>query len=120
MAEMGLFQEEPTTIYQDNKPAIQIMMNRGSLPNKSKAMDIRVLSARNKVEDGQVVPKYVDTLNMLADIGTKALEPKQFTFLRDLMNGYAIYYAHHPEMNVPAMVVRVCEGAKKTDGKEVR
>ena len=29
MAEVGLFQEEPTLIYQDNKPAIAVAENRG-------------------------------------------------------------------------------------------
>jgi hypothetical protein len=77
-----LFQQEPTIIYQDNMPAIQIMTNRGSLPNKSKAMDIRVMSTRNKVEDKKVTPIYVSTLDVL--------DEKQFVFLRDLANGCAL------------------------------
>jgi hypothetical protein len=72
MAEVGLFQQEPTVIYQDNQPAIQIMMNRGSLPNKSKAMDIRVMSARNKVEDRKVLPVYVSTLSQPPSMFCKA------------------------------------------------
>ena len=109
MAEVGLFQQEPTVIYQDNQPAIQIMMNRGSLPNKSKAMDIRVMSARNKVEDRKVLPVYVSTLGMLADIGTKALDEKQFVFLRDLANGYALVRARGDVVDLPSLVISAME-----------
>ena len=109
MAEIGLFQQEPTIIYQDNMPAIQIMTNRGSMPNKSKAMDIRVLGARNKVEDLKVIPKYVSTLEMLADIGTKALGEKQFVFLRDLANGYALVRASNERAELPVLAVSIEE-----------
>ena len=105
MAEVGLFQQKPTVIYQDNMPSIQIMTNRGSLPNKSKAMDIRVMSARNKVEDRKVIPIYVSTLEMLADIGTKALDEKQFVFLRDLANGYALVQARGGAVDLPGLVI---------------
>jgi hypothetical protein len=53
-------------------------MNRGSLAKKTRAMEVRVLSIRNKVEDMKVVPHYLCTEKMIADIGTKALDPKQF------------------------------------------
>ena len=109
MAEVGLFQQEPTIIYQDNMPAIQIMTNRGSLPNKSKAMDIRVMSARNKVEDKKVIPIYVSTLEMLADLGTKALDEKQFVFLRDLANGYALVQARGDVADLPSLIISAAE-----------
>ena len=109
MGEVGLFQQEPTVIYQDNQPAIQVMMNRGSLPNRSKAMDICVLAARNKIGDLKVLPVYVRTLEMLADIGTKALDEKQFVFLRDLMNGYAVVRACNPEADLPSIIISAAE-----------
>ena len=109
MGEVGLFQQEPTVIYQDNQPAIQVVMNRGSLPNRSKAMDIRVLAARNKIGDLKVLPVYVRTLEMLADIGTKALDEKQFVFLRDLMNGYAVVRACNPEADLPSIIISAAE-----------
>ena len=89
MAEVGLRQEEPTVLWQDNQSAITIAMNRGSLAKKSRAMDVRVLSIRNKIEDRKVVPHYLSTEKMIADIGTKALDPKQFCLLRDKLCGYA-------------------------------
>ena len=88
-AEVGLKQTEPTVIYQDNQSAIRIAMNRGSLAKKTRAMEIRVFSIRNKIEDMKVVPIYLETSKMLADIGTKALDSKVFCALRDVMCGYA-------------------------------
>ena len=89
-AELGLKQEEPTVIYQDNQSAIRIAMNRGSLAKKTRATEIQVFSIRNKIEDMKVVPVYCETIKMLADIGTKALEPARFEILRDLMTGYGV------------------------------
>ena len=86
--EIGLKADGPTIIYQDNQAAIQIMMNRGSLSQRSKATDVRTLTVRNKVEDLLVVPIYLETTKMLADIGTKALDPKQFAKLRNEICGY--------------------------------
>jgi hypothetical protein len=37
-----------------------------------------------------------------ADIGTKALPDRQFAYLRDLMNGYAMIKVHHPSYPVPS------------------
>ena len=72
LKEIGLEQKAPTIIFQDNQSAIQISMNRGSLSKKTRAMEVRVFSVRNKVEDMKVVPIYLKTELMLADIGTKA------------------------------------------------
>jgi hypothetical protein len=89
MGEVGLRQIGPTYLYQDNQAAIQIAMNRGSLSRKTRGTDLRVLTLRNKVEDLKVVPIYLNTVDMLADIGTKALDPKAFCRLRDMLCGYA-------------------------------
>jgi hypothetical protein len=43
---------------------------------------------RNKVEDLLVVSIYLETSKMLADIGTKALDPRQFIKLRNEVCGY--------------------------------
>ena len=88
MQEIGLVQKEPTIIYQDNQAAIQIANNRGALAKKTRAMDMRTLAVRNKVEDMKVIPVYCETLKMLADIGTKALDPTRFEDLRDAITGY--------------------------------
>jgi hypothetical protein len=88
MQEIGLKQDGPTVIWQDNQAAIQIAMNRGALAKKTRAMDLRVMTIRNKIEDMKVVPLYLRTSEMIADIGTKALDPKLFVYLRDKLCGY--------------------------------
>ena len=90
MAEVGCFQEEPTLIYQDCSPAVQVAEDRGSLAKRTKAIDIRVFSIRNRTEDEEVQLKLISTLKMVADVGTKALDRKQFEFCRDVLNGYAL------------------------------
>ena len=77
-------------IYQDCSPAVQVAENRGSLAKKTKAMDIRVFSIRNRIEDDEVQLKLISTLKMVADVGTKALDRRQFEFCRDVLNGYAL------------------------------
>jgi hypothetical protein len=89
--EIGLKQTEPTVLWQDNQSAIRIAMNRGSLAKKTRAMEVRVLSIRNKVEDMKVVPQYLETSKMIADIGTKSLDPRHFCELRDKLCGYAAW-----------------------------
>ena len=89
MHEVGLRQKAPTNLYQDNKAAIQIAMNRGSLSRKTRGTDLKVLTIRNKVEDLKVVPIYLNTKEMLVDLGTKALDPKPFCGWRDVLTGYA-------------------------------
>ncbi len=93
MKEVGLEQTDPTVIYQDNQVAIHIANNRGALAKKTRAMDMRTLAVRNKVEDMKVIPVYIETARMLADIGTKALDPSRFEVLRDIMTGYSAWNA---------------------------
>ena len=64
------------------------MMNSGSLSRKTRATDIRTLTVRNKVEDLKIVPIYLETTKMIADLGTKALDAKQFVKLRNEVCGY--------------------------------
>ncbi len=104
-SEMGFPQDRATKIYQDNEACIQAMKNRGSLSKLSRHIERRVLAARNMIEDGQTMPEYIATEDMLADIGTKALPDKQFCYLRDQLNGYALVRAHHPSYSMRSYVV---------------
>ena len=105
MQEAGEYQEEPTRIYQDNQATIQIAMNRGSLSSRSKHVDLKVLSSRQKIEDRKIVPVYKWTGRLAADIGTKALPESQFCLLRDINNGYGLVKHYLPTRKIPTMVV---------------
>jgi hypothetical protein len=105
MEEMHLGQDKPTVIYQDNEAAIMIAMNRGSLSGQSRHIDRKVLTCRNKIEDGKIIPKYLETAKMIADIGTKAFSDKQFAYLRDMLTGYSLVKANHPSYSLPTYIV---------------
>ncbi len=57
------------------------------------------------LEDGQILPVYLETARMVADIGTKALGDKQFAYLRDLLTGYSLVKKHHPSYKLPDCIV---------------
>jgi hypothetical protein len=74
------------------------------LSKHSRHIERRVLSARNKIEDGETWPEYIHTSEMIADIGTKALPDRQFAYLRDLMNGYSMVKLNRISYSVPSYV----------------
>ena len=104
-SEMGLAQQKPTVVYQDNESAICIELNRGSLSSRSKHIDRTILQSRQKIEDAEVVPEFISTNRMLADIGTKPLPDGQFAYLRDAMCGYSLVKKNHPDYILPSYVV---------------
>ena len=110
MTELGMYQQYPTVIYQDNKSTIQIANNRGSLGKTSRAMDLEVLAIRNRVEDHEVATEYANTINQLADMGTKALSVPTFPRMRDTMNGYALVKAHYPDLDLPDYIYEIEDG----------
>ena len=107
IGELGFPQEEPTPIGQDNQSAQTIVNNRGSLGQTSRAMDLKVLSSRNRIEDHEVVTEDTRTDELIADMGTKALPENPFVRYRDIMNGYSLVKAAHPDKQ---MSEYVCEG----------
>jgi hypothetical protein len=120
MKEIGLEQMDPTIIYQDNQAAIQIANNRGALAKKTRAMEMKTLSVRNKVEDMKVVPVYMETSRMIADIGTKALDPARFELLRDAMTGYGLWETLKQGKlgDFVALMVAVCKRHKVYNDNE--
>jgi hypothetical protein len=104
LSELGMFQEAPTRVYQDNESAEKIINNRGSLGVTSRAMDLEILTSRNRVEDQLVSTKWKCTGDMLADLGTKALALNPFARLRDSMNGYLLVKSAYPNKLMPTCV----------------
>jgi hypothetical protein len=104
LEELGHLQENPTTIYQDNRSAIQIANNRGSLGRNSRAMDLKTLSIRNRIEDHKVEAKWLETKEMLADMGSKALPANPFTRFRDTMNGYLLVRTKFPNKEMSPFI----------------
>jgi hypothetical protein len=59
-------------------------------------MDLKTLSIRNRIEDHDVETKWLETKEMLGDMGSKALPENPFIRFRDSMNGYALVRANFP------------------------
>ncbi|KAL0338248.1 UNVERIFIED_CONTAM: Retrovirus-related Pol polyprotein from transposon TNT 1-94 [Sesamum angustifolium] len=74
-------QEEPTTIYCDNKSAIAITKNPVQ-HSRTKHIDIKYHSLREATTRGEIELKYCSTEEQLADIFTKALPRNKFEELR--------------------------------------
>ncbi|KAL0351154.1 UNVERIFIED_CONTAM: Retrovirus-related Pol polyprotein from transposon RE2 [Sesamum radiatum] len=72
LEDMGEKQEEPTTIYCDNKSAIAITKNPVQ-HSRTKHIDIKYHSLREATTRGEIELKYCSTEEQLADIFTKAL-----------------------------------------------
>ena len=62
-------------------------------------------SLRDRIDDQEIKMKYIETLKMVSDLGTKNLGVRQFEFLRDLMNGYALVRASARKKDLPSMVI---------------
>ncbi|KAL0414443.1 UNVERIFIED_CONTAM: Retrovirus-related Pol polyprotein from transposon RE1 [Sesamum radiatum] len=81
LEDMGEKQEEPTTIYCDNKSAIAITKNPVQ-HNRTKHIDIKYHALRETTTRGEIELKYCSTEEQLADMFTKALPRDKFEELR--------------------------------------
>ncbi|KAK4389894.1 Retrovirus-related Pol polyprotein from transposon TNT 1-94 [Sesamum angolense] len=81
LEDIGEKQEEPTTIYCDNKSAIAITKNPVQ-HSRTKHIDIKYHSLREATTRGEIELKYCSTEEQLADIFTKALPRNKFEELR--------------------------------------
>ncbi|KAK4386396.1 Retrovirus-related Pol polyprotein from transposon RE2 [Sesamum angolense] len=81
LEDIGEKQDEPTTIYCDNKSAIAITKNPVQ-HSRTKHIDIKYHSLREATTRGEIELKYCSTEEQLADIFTKALPQNKFEELR--------------------------------------
>ena len=90
LAEIGLTQQNPTIIYQDNQAAIAISDTPGSINSKSKYLDLKLFKMREWVQNKVFKLIYCKTKRMLADILSKNLDKAQFCYCRDGITGYQV------------------------------
>ena len=69
--------ERPLKLYCDNKSAV-LFSNNNRSSVKEKHIDIKFLSLKEKVQNGQISIEHIRTDSMLADPLTKGLPPKVF------------------------------------------
>ena len=80
--ESGMKVDTPLVVKEDNQSCIAFTKNPGE-HSRTKHIDVRNCFVRQWVEYGELVLEAIDTKEQLADIFTKALETKQYQFLRD-------------------------------------
>lgn len=85
LQEAGFKATDPMTIHQDNLSTIHIATNPMQFTKRTKHIDIKMRFIEEAVEKGVVKLVYCPTENMVADILTKALPPKQFKYFRSLL-----------------------------------
>lgn len=81
LEDLGVKQEEPITILEDNQAAIALSENPGQNP-KVKHIATRYHFTREAVRDGEIKIEYCPTSDMVADILTKSLTKEKFFKLR--------------------------------------
>ena len=63
-----------------------------------KTMSIRTARVQEMVNEEQSLRvEWLETLKLVSDINTKILPRKQFEYLRNIMNGYALAIEKYPE-----------------------
>ena len=103
--EMGFEYDEPTTIYQDNQPAIAVATGERNLTSRMRHVQIRTGKLAEYIMDQEVALQWLSTVQLIADLGTKFHPAPRFEFLRDLMNGYALIRAANTGRDLPLLVV---------------
>jgi hypothetical protein len=81
---IGYPQSSPTTILCDNT-ATKTLSEDPLLHSRVKHVDIKYHFLREQVQSGALQLQYVNTKDNVADLFTKALNIKQFTYLRSFL-----------------------------------
>jgi hypothetical protein len=82
--ELKIFQNEPTTIYVDNKSSIDLV-NTLKSNHKTKHINMKINFIREQINNNNIKIKFVRTRNQVADILTKALPKMEFRRLKDYL-----------------------------------
>ena len=80
--ELGLLQDSPPILYEDNESCIKIVEG-ARIKSRTKHIDIKYHFVRDAIKDKVISVKYCPTAKMLADFLTKPLTDKVFTEFRD-------------------------------------
>ena len=80
--ELGVELSGPFVIKEDNK-ACQMFADHAGNFGRTKHIDVRYHFVRERIERGDIRVDYVNTLEQLADILTKALPREQFKIHRN-------------------------------------
>ena len=75
----------PANIYQDNQSTIKLVEKGKSTSEKTRHINIRYFFIKDRVDNGELIIRYLPTDHMIADILTKPLQGTLFIKLRNLL-----------------------------------
>ncbi|UYV83114.1 hypothetical protein LAZ67_22002254 [Cordylochernes scorpioides] len=85
LKDIGIKMDRPTVLNIDKQAAIKLVQNP-EFQKRTKHIDVRYHYIRTKQEDGELITRYVSTLQQTADLLTKPLGPKHFRRLLENLN----------------------------------
>ena len=88
-SDLGFPQHSPTTILEDNQPAINLT-TASQVTRRSRHIALKSHYVRYLYKTKQIAPKHIGTHDMIADGLTKTLSPSQFLWFRSkLLNTHS-------------------------------
>eukprot|EP00937_MAST-01D_sp_MAST-1D-sp2_P007317 g7317.t1 len=88
LADMGLEQTVPTTVYEDNQAAVAIANSTTGLSGATKHLQMRDLKIKEMIDEGVITVEYCPTNKMLSDLFTKNLNHVLFNKFANFVTGY--------------------------------
>jgi hypothetical protein len=84
MSEIGYDTSDPTTLYCDNQSALALTMTKAA-HQRTKHIGIKYSYVRERYDDQEILPTYLETSSMLADLLTKPLDSRRHALLMELI-----------------------------------
>ena len=78
LRDLGVLHQEPALLYYDNKTALHIVANI-VFHEWTRHIEMDCHYIRDKIQDGSVTTRFVNSAHQLADVLTKALGKEVFT-----------------------------------------
>ncbi len=87
LQELGFPQKQPTTLFEDNKSTIRLILSNEGSSGKSKHIDLRYRMINEQVKLKRINMEYLCSEDMISDMLTKTTGPAVFLHLRSKILG---------------------------------